>query len=157
MRLSFLGPLHTLPSKCLKRPTSALLKIQCKKLAMCSLYQSKDFELHHFMVTTAKAALELPIPHQASFLVLTRSSITPLLVGSYISWRRKFSSVNSRNLMEFSSALLCCLSNRFQGSWNHPCGSDLVNVRLLQFVRRGPHQLNSRGTCQGIIIYIFKK
>lgn len=42
-------------------------------------------------------------------------------------------------------------------SWNLPCGSGLVNVRLFQSVCRGPHQLNSRETFQEIITYIFKR
>jgi len=55
----------------------------------------KDPELHHFMVTAAKAALELHIPHQ------------PLLVGENkvqhspsTTWRRKLSSTQSRNLLD---------------------------------------------------------
>lgn len=39
------------------------------------------------------------IPHSTS-LVKTESSIAPLLIGSSITWRRKVSSVHSRNLQQ---------------------------------------------------------
>ncbi|PKU42448.1 hypothetical protein llap_7248 [Limosa lapponica baueri] len=44
-------------------------EVQGSELSMCLPRYPKDLELHHFVVTAAKAALELHIPHQ------------PLLVG----------------------------------------------------------------------------
>jgi len=52
----------------------------------------KDLELHYFMVTAAKAALELHIPHQSLLVGKKKVSIAPLLVGSSVTWRRKLSS-----------------------------------------------------------------
>jgi len=51
----------------LKRPKSALLKSRIVSL-LCTLLtalSSKDLELHHFMVTAAKAALDLHVSHQS--------------------------------------------------------------------------------------------
>ena len=45
-------------------------------------------------------ALSFTFPTSSSFLVRKRSSIAPLLNGSSINWKRKLSSVHSRNLLD---------------------------------------------------------
>jgi len=53
------------------------------------------------MVTEAKAALELHIPHQTLLVdVRKRSRIAPLLMGSSITWRKKLASMQSRNFLD---------------------------------------------------------
>lgn len=88
----------------------------------------KDLEFHHFLVITAKAALELPILQQ------------PLLVGE-----NKVQHSTSLHWLLYqlgkdswiAYALLCCPCRRYQGGWSPPWGLGFVNLRLLLSVYRG--------------------
>ncbi|KAK4832847.1 hypothetical protein QYF61_025867 [Mycteria americana] len=87
-------------------------EVQHSELSVRPYRCPKDPELHHFMVTAAKAALELHIPHQ------------PLLVGGNQGPAQHLSSLAPLSLGEGSYhqripgssqtayALLCCPSNR---------------------------------------------
>lgn len=59
----------------------------------------KDPELHHPIVTTARSASSFSIPNKP-LSIGTRSSRTPLFVGSSITRRRKLSTVQPRNLLD---------------------------------------------------------
>ncbi|KAK4810698.1 LOW QUALITY PROTEIN: hypothetical protein QYF61_007672 [Mycteria americana] len=98
--------------------------------------RTKHSELHHFMVTAAKAAFDLHIPNEP-FLVCMRSSTATLLVGSSIIWIRKLSSI--------AYALLWCPSSRYRGSWSPPGGPGPANIRLL----RAPSNLTSNVSRDG--------
>lgn len=136
---SSLGPsaiqysiLSSSTEKYLKRPNSAHLK--SREFAACPPHGPEDLKLHHLVVTAAKAALVTAFPTSSSLLVSTRSSMTPLLVGSSISYVRKLS-LNSKNIPRTSRiviALPCCPSNRYLGGWNAPKGPVLLTLILFK-------------------------
>ena len=105
-------------------PTLSSPEVQGSELAVRPPRCPEDPELHHFTVTAAKAALELPIPHQT------------LLVCE----NKVHHSTSPRGLLyrlEREVALPCCPTNRYQCGWSPPRGAGPVTVRLLQSVYRG--------------------
>ena len=56
------------PSRSLKRPKLALLKSRAVNPTYCPASSTRDPELHHLIVTAAKAALSLHISNQSFFV-----------------------------------------------------------------------------------------
>lgn len=112
VNFAFLSPLPyrayfhgILPSRSrIKRINPGVLKSRIVSLLWKPPCCPKDL----FKVPAAQAALGLHVPTTASLVMRTRSSISPHLAGSSITWSRKFSAMHSRNLMDFlcPSALL---------------------------------------------------
>lgn len=85
----------------------------------------------------------LPSPF---LLVRMRSSIAPLFIGSFTTWRRKLPSLLFRSLLD---CLWSAVLHRYQSAWISPWGPGLVNVRLLLSVYRWlhPHSLPGWVAC----------
>jgi len=96
-------PHGTLQSRFSKRPTSALLKCTAVSL-LCTLLSI--LRILNFTISWSLLLLTFTF----FFLVRMRTSIVPVFIDSYITWRRKLSSTHSKNLL-ISYALLFCPSN----------------------------------------------
>lgn len=123
-------------------------EVQVSEPVQCPPCCPKAFELHHFSHCSQGCPWSSCF---SSFLmtlmVRTRSTIAPLLIGSFVSWRTKLPSTHSRNL--WIACVLPCSSNRYSGGWSPPLARGLTKVRLFLSFYRGPHVISflSHGAC----------
>lgn len=108
------------------------------ELFMCTPHCPKNLD-HCFMVTAAKAALELCITHQSLLISENKVQHSIFLMGSCTTWKRKLSSMHSGNIFNFWCSAVLSLQQVL--GWLKSPMRTMFCEHEAASICRGPHLL----------------